>query len=69
MLRLLLGASTDPNARVSLRITAGGQRAYDIATEVGRFAAKLEHDPTMTSVVVDPPLVVNGRPDLRGASP
>ena len=51
MLRLLLGASTEPEARVVVRIVDafGNEHA---AAEVRRFAGALEHDPTMQAVLV-----------------
>ena len=61
MLRLLLGASAAPDARVVLRIVDRHQAEHD-ATEVRRFTGVLEHDPTMASILVTPPLNGSGKP-------
>ena len=55
MLRLLLGASRMPDARVVLRILDRHEVEHATA-DVRRFAGTLEHDPTMSSVLVEPAL-------------
>ena len=64
MLRLLLGASTDPEARVVVRIvdSFGKQHA---AAEVRRFAGALEHDSTMEAVLVSAELGQRGAPTFE----
>ena len=57
-LRLLLGASAAPDARVSVRIV-DAQHVYE-TLDVRRFAAVLKHDPVMESVLVEPPLEYRG---------
>ena len=64
MLRLLLGASAAPDARVVLRIVDRHQVEHD-AIEVRRFTGMLEHDPTMASILVTPPLDGSGRPTFE----
>ena len=64
MLRLLLGASAAPDARVVLRIVDRHQVEHD-ATVVRRFAGMLEHDPTMASILVTPPLNGSGTPTFE----
>lgn len=59
MLRLLLGASAMPDARVVLRIL-DRREVEHATTEVRRFAGLLEHDPTMASVLVVPALEADG---------
>ena len=63
-LRLLLGASAAPDARVSVRVVDTSNNEYE-TLEVRRFAAVLNHDPAMESVVVEPPLEHSGVPTFE----
>ena len=58
-LRLLLGASAAQDARVSICIVDDKHDGYE-TIEVRRFAAVLQHDPAMESVLVQPPLEDRG---------
>lgn len=64
MLRLLLGASTESEARVAVRIVDSFGKEHATA-EVRRFAGTLEHDSTMQAVLVSAELAKGGAPTFE----